>query len=88
MSGRGNWRATAAPGDFVRDRGTTDPLYIGIAWNRDREVARRFASWFQRDHPVIYTGQVRARDVLAAFDYESTILVDPARVWGIRREAV
>lgn len=79
---------SAAPRDVLTIyRGTTDPLYIGIAWNRDREVARRFAPWFQPDHPVVYTGQVRARDVLAAFDYESTILVDPARVWGIRREA-
>lgn len=69
-------------------RGASDPRHVGMAWTRDREVACWFARRFGIGEPTLFTGQVAVNNVLAAFDYESTILVDPDFVEDIQREAV
>ena len=69
-------------------RGVSDPRHVGMAWTRNPEVACWFARRFGIGEPTLFTGQVAVNSVLAAFDDESTILVDPDFVEDIQREAV
>lgn len=69
-------------------RGASDPRHVGMAWTRNREVACWFARRFGIGEPTLFTGQVAVNNVLAAFDHESTILVDPDFVEEIQSEGV
>lgn len=77
-----------ATGAITIYRGATDPQHVGMAWTLDREQACWFARRFGIGTPTLFTTQVRAERVYAAFVRESTILVDPKSIRRLRREPI